>query len=555
MNISKAKKQIKNSIISYLTTDELGNYVISADKRRPILISGPSGIGKSSIMEQIASELGIGLVSYAFVNRSEMSEIIASTNKLAYSTDTREGILLLNGAYDGISNLYAQGLLEGWIVVIAVNSRDLSKFATETNPDILDKISIVQVDVDYDAWRDYAKLVGVHPAVVTYLDENSEKLYCSAPNSERSVVATPRGWSELGEMLRLHEKNGLDVNEDLIIQYIRDMEISEKFAEFYKLFCRIRSEYPVEDILEGCASNQESSFEKSTVRDEEMSSTNDESEESEDIDSAPDEKADFDDDARITTIAEEPTLADILALRLTGHIDLRPANASSGNESNNEDYSEFEPKSKIEAVPEVELKTMAIPELEPEWDTVPDFEFIPKEDAKSDPDDSLLSEMDRVINKARGFDESEARILVGILCDIINSELRSNEEETLTLESVRSCILKWGSDAENAELPIESMNRILDKLKAGRENGMKSKTLSRKESDRMLRTIASLQEAFEKIDELQSLDEMTEIVRTWYAEKVDEHKVREHQTEIKLNNLLIFTEKCWENGREMLDLI
>ena len=58
MNISKAKEQIRNAITAYLTKDDLGNYVIPVEKQRPVLLIGPPGIGKTAIMEQLASELG-----------------------------------------------------------------------------------------------------------------------------------------------------------------------------------------------------------------------------------------------------------------------------------------------------------------------------------------------------------------------------------------------------------------------------------------------------------------------------------------------------------------
>ena len=57
MNIQKAKEQIKNAMKAYFTKDEFGNYVIPIEKQRPIFMMGAPGIGKTAIMEQIASEL------------------------------------------------------------------------------------------------------------------------------------------------------------------------------------------------------------------------------------------------------------------------------------------------------------------------------------------------------------------------------------------------------------------------------------------------------------------------------------------------------------------
>ncbi len=63
MNIKQAKEQIKNAMTAYFTKDKFENYVIPVEKQRPVFLMGPPGIGKTAIMEQIAQELGVGLVS------------------------------------------------------------------------------------------------------------------------------------------------------------------------------------------------------------------------------------------------------------------------------------------------------------------------------------------------------------------------------------------------------------------------------------------------------------------------------------------------------------
>ena len=64
MNIKRAKQEIKNTIQAYLLKDEFGRYVIPSIRQRPVLLIGAPGIGKTQIMEQIARECGVGLVSY-----------------------------------------------------------------------------------------------------------------------------------------------------------------------------------------------------------------------------------------------------------------------------------------------------------------------------------------------------------------------------------------------------------------------------------------------------------------------------------------------------------
>ena len=65
MNIEEAKKQVKYAVISYLSKDEFGEYRIPVERQRPIFLMGPPGIGKTDIMNQVAEEMNIAVVSYS----------------------------------------------------------------------------------------------------------------------------------------------------------------------------------------------------------------------------------------------------------------------------------------------------------------------------------------------------------------------------------------------------------------------------------------------------------------------------------------------------------
>ena len=75
MNIKRAKNEIKNALKAYLATDEFGAYRIPPIRQRPILLMGPPGIGKTQIMQQIAEETGVGLVSYTLTHHTRQSAL------------------------------------------------------------------------------------------------------------------------------------------------------------------------------------------------------------------------------------------------------------------------------------------------------------------------------------------------------------------------------------------------------------------------------------------------------------------------------------------------
>ena len=75
MNIQEAKEEIKRTLKAYLFLPPDSPYRIPPNRQRPILLMGPPGIGKTAIMEQIAEECHIGLVSYTMTHHTRQSAI------------------------------------------------------------------------------------------------------------------------------------------------------------------------------------------------------------------------------------------------------------------------------------------------------------------------------------------------------------------------------------------------------------------------------------------------------------------------------------------------
>ena len=294
MNIKEAKEQIKNAMTAYFTKDEFGGYAIPIEKQRPVFLMGPPGIGKTAIMEQIASELGVGLISYSMTHHTRqsalglpfivqknyggreydvseytMSEIIASVYDMMEETGLREGILFLD-EINCVSETLAPSMLQflqykifgrhrvpdGWIVVTAGNPPEYNNSVREFDIVTWDRLKRIDVEPDFGVWKEYAYLSNVHPAIISYLDVKHSDFYKIESTVDGKSFVTARGWSDLSDMIKLYEKHGLKVDNALVSQYLQNKKIARDFAVYYDLYMKYKSDYQIGEILSGKASEE-----------------------------------------------------------------------------------------------------------------------------------------------------------------------------------------------------------------------------------------------------------------------------------------------------------
>ena len=294
MNIKKAKEQIKNAMTAYFTKDERGNYLVPLHKQRPIFLMGPPGIGKTAIMEQVAGELGVGMLSYSMTHHTRqsalglpyiahknydgkeymvseytMSEIIASIYDLMEETGVKEGILFLdeiNCVSETLAPIMLQFLQykvfgrhrvpDGWVVVTAGNPPEYNNSVREFDVVTWDRLKRIDIEPDFDVWKEYAYQTGVHAAVLTYLEIRKADFYQIESTVDGKRFVTARGWDDLSQMLKLYELHHLPVDEDLVGQYLQNAKIAKSFTAYYDLFNKYRSDYQVEQILAGDVSDE-----------------------------------------------------------------------------------------------------------------------------------------------------------------------------------------------------------------------------------------------------------------------------------------------------------
>lgn len=289
MNIKRAKQEIKDSIEAYLAKDEFGEYQIPAIRQRPILLMGPPGIGKTQIMEQIARECQIGLVSYTITHHTRqsaiglpfikektfegqtfsvteytMSEIIACVYQKMEKTSLKEGILFID-EINCVSETLAPMMLQflqcktfgnqkvpdGWIIITAGNPPEYNKSVREFDIATLDRIKKIDVEADFEVWKEYAKQADIHPAILSFLTAKPQYFYQVETTVDGKIFATPRGWEDLSGFLKVCEKVDLICDREVVVQYIEHPRIAKDFANYLELYKKYQARYQIDEVLEG----------------------------------------------------------------------------------------------------------------------------------------------------------------------------------------------------------------------------------------------------------------------------------------------------------------
>ena len=289
MNIQEAKEEIKRTVEAYHKRDVDGSYKIPVEKQRPLFLMGPPGIGKTAIVEQVAEELGINLISYTITHHTRqsaiglpfiskkiygekeysvteytMSEIVASVYEQIERTGIEEGILFLdeiNAVSETLSPTMLQFLQyktfgmhrvpEGFIIVTAGNPSEFNKSVRDFDIATLDRLRKIDIEEDFQSFKSYAYQAGVHGAITSYLEIKKDRFYFVKQDIEGKRYVTARSWEDLSKLLQVYEELQYPLEKELCQEYLADPEVAEDFALYYSLYQKYREIYHVPDILEG----------------------------------------------------------------------------------------------------------------------------------------------------------------------------------------------------------------------------------------------------------------------------------------------------------------
>lgn len=140
---------------------------------------------------------------------------------------------------------------EGWIITAAGNPPEYNKSVREFDIVTLDRIKMIPIEADFQVWKEYAYQVSIHPAILSYLSIKPQYFCEMETTVDGKFFATPRGWEDLSNLIRVYEKLQKKIDREVIFEYIQNQKIAKDFANYWDLYKKYQNEYQIQEILGG----------------------------------------------------------------------------------------------------------------------------------------------------------------------------------------------------------------------------------------------------------------------------------------------------------------
>jgi hypothetical protein len=200
------------------------------NKRRPVFLWGPPGIGKSDAIHQIGHEIGAHVIDVRlslweptdikgipFYNATENAMCWAAPIELPSAEfAAKHDIIILfldemnsappsvqAAAYQLILNRrVGTYVLPDNVLVVAAGNREVDRGVVYRMPaPLANRFVHLEVSVNFDDWLSWAILNKVHKDIVGYISFSKQSLYEFDSRSASRAFATPRSWSFVSELL------------------------------------------------------------------------------------------------------------------------------------------------------------------------------------------------------------------------------------------------------------------------------------------------------------------------------------------------------------------
>jgi len=239
-------------------------------RKVPIFLWGPPGIGKSSIVAQIAKEQGIECIDLRlslldptdlrgipFFNQNDNSAVWAPASFLPDETKPK-GILFLDELNTAAPMVQASAyqlildrkigeytLPDGWSIVAAGNRESDRGVVFRMASPLANRFVHLEMEANIEDWKTWALKNDISRTIIAFISYRPDALFAFNTNNDSKSFATPRTWEYVNEILKSKP------DEDLLLTMIGGA-IGEELAASFLGFKEVESKLPnIDKILKG----------------------------------------------------------------------------------------------------------------------------------------------------------------------------------------------------------------------------------------------------------------------------------------------------------------
>ena len=252
-----------------LSISQVHEFLLNVATVRPVFIWGPPGVGKSSLVEQFATELGLECVSLLgsqlapedLIGIPKIDGNVSRFYPPAMIVRDREFVLFideLNIASQEIQKAFYSLILDkrigeyrlpkGSIIIGAGNRAHDAAMAKQMPSALVNRMVHVHLKASHREWLVWAQGNGIHPWVLDYVRSRPTQLATEVPPTREEPFSTPRSWHAVSDALHAFGEEPAAEQLDALLfgSLTRDHAIG--FKAFLK---QIRNKFSVHKILKG----------------------------------------------------------------------------------------------------------------------------------------------------------------------------------------------------------------------------------------------------------------------------------------------------------------
>lgn len=251
-----------------VTPRQLSEFLLNVAVVRPVFIWGAPGIGKSSLVQQFAAEVGLACVS--LLGSQLAPEDLIGVPQIEDGTSRfcpprmiarKEPYCLFLDELNACSHEVQKAfysliherrigeyyLPDGSVVIGAGNRAQDSAIVKPMSSALLNRMVHVHLKVSHREWLDWAHGEGIHHLIVEYVGTRPDHLWSQPPKHEEPF-SSPRAWHILSDAMHGYGARLTDETLDVLAYGCLSPHHAGQFKAFIK---QVRSKYRLASILKG----------------------------------------------------------------------------------------------------------------------------------------------------------------------------------------------------------------------------------------------------------------------------------------------------------------